>query len=274
MMGPNSKLPANAADNEPNYSGLRPSDQTAVIPGASVYNEKTGYFEPALDWPEKPPLPQPRSTVLHHGVGQATGSEPVFCTHPAQSPVAQLSDKCKLFIGAGYDIRGLDKYSLAVDCGDVLDVYGGHKFPAGYEHLLECLPKAPPIIKLAWRDYGTPSLLYSFWEKLYESLPDGNILFCCHGGHGRSGSALAAILIIAWNISAAKAIQTVRKHHCHKAVETNAQREYLVGLSKWWAKQCGKPIDDSVVMVEEAEIEPIDTSPMSEFSMVDYLNGV
>ena len=302
--GETRKLPLNPV--ETNYSGIRPSDVSEseiaeatvnLNTGASVYNEKTGYFEPAPNPPGKAPA------LLQHGAQRLTewfkGKEAAtpstgtttadtsghtatryVCTHPALSPVAQLSNNCRLFIGAGFDVRDYRRFKLIIDCADVVDEYGGHRFPKGYENLSEFCLTMPPVIKLGWRDYAAPALRFQFWEKLYESLPDGDILLCCVGGHGRSGTALAAILIIAWNITAAKAIQTVRAHHCDSAIETAGQREYLIQLSKWWAKECGKAPDDDVVKVADTEPgpktqgkpepEPIDDTGAS-FDMIEYL---
>ena len=51
-------------------------------------------------------------------------------------------------------------------------------------------------------------------------------MFYCTGGHGRTGTALAAMLIDGtWE--AADSIDYIRKHYCDKDVETAAQEDAL-----------------------------------------------
>jgi hypothetical protein len=56
--------------------------------------------------------------------------------------------------------------------------------------------------------------------------------FGCIGGHGRTGSLAAAVLIGLYDMDAKDAIAYVRKHHCKKAVESVSQEKMLYELSK------------------------------------------
>lgn len=52
----------------------------------------------------------------------------------------------------------------------------------------------------------------------------------CHAGHGRTGMALAALLILA-GFDADTAMLKVWNDYCDQAIETNAQERYLLDLS-------------------------------------------
>uniref|UniRef100_A0A7C5RUB2 Tyrosine specific protein phosphatases domain-containing protein n=1 Tax=Thermomicrobium roseum TaxID=500 RepID=A0A7C5RUB2_THERO len=87
----------------------------------------------------------------------------------------------------------------------------------------------PMLLRLDWEDMGVPPVGLAFWEKLWELLPEGVTVFACAGGHGRTGTALAAMLI-ARGMSVEEAIEYVRRKHCPHAIETRGQEEYLRSL--------------------------------------------
>lgn len=88
-----------------------------------------------------------------------------------------------------------------------------------------------PYVNFDWKDMSVPPVGYEFWVKLVDSLPLGHVIVYCQGGHGRTGTALAAMLAVTTNLSH-KAIvdEVVRKVHCHKALETEAQVKYIEKL--------------------------------------------
>jgi protein-tyrosine phosphatase len=51
----------------------------------------------------------------------------------------------------------------------------------------------------------------------------------CHAGHGRTGLALASLMILAGDDPDA-AMHRVWKEYCDQAIETRAQERYLLGL--------------------------------------------
>jgi hypothetical protein len=91
---------------------------------------------------------------------------------------------------------------------------------------------------------SNPSHVYP-WEEGYKQVTVINYPICnqlqsgkkihagCVGGHGRTGTFLAAV--VAQMSGMQDAIQYVRKHYCHKAVETSSQVKFLIkefGCSK------------------------------------------
>lgn len=110
------------------------------------------------------------------------------------------------------------------------------KLPAGFESLQAHTHHAPPTIVLPWPDYGLPPVYRSFWAELIKLLPAGRVVVACQGSHGRTGTALAALLITHMHMTATEAVEYVRKVHCEHAVESTEQTEYLGLLAKWDAE--------------------------------------
>ena len=91
----------------------------------------------------------------------------------------------------------------------------------------------PSVLRIENPDMGIPPVGYKFWSRLAELLPIGRVVCCCVGGHGRTGTALAALMIATDpNISAADAIKNVRELHCKNAIESATQESYLERLVK------------------------------------------
>lgn len=84
------------------------------------------------------------------------------------------------------------------------------------------------IVHLDWPDMQAPPAPLKFWEKMLKALSTSDkVMITCHGGHGRSGTALAALIVASGEMNGSSAIKFVRKNHCDKAVESVAQEDYL-----------------------------------------------
>jgi protein-tyrosine phosphatase len=66
-----------------------------------------------------------------------------------------------------------------------------------------------PTLGIQWPDMGIPNLRSSFWVELLNRLPEGATMACCVGGHGRTGTTLAC-LMVAGGLTADEAIHRVR----------------------------------------------------------------
>lgn len=89
-------------------------------------------------------------------------------------------------------------------------------------------PATPPEIVLDWPDMGVVSLPRRFWEQLVEHLTNTRrkMLVFCVGGHGRTGTAIASLMVsCGWNSS--DAISWIRENYCARAIETKEQEEYV-----------------------------------------------
>jgi len=144
-----------------------------------------------------------------------------------------------LFHKDGKEIRIANKYGLSfMACRpacvvDLANVVGTLDFvlPGSDERFeeLRLYVHRPQLLRLAWEDMSVPPVGLEFWSKLWDLLPQGITVITCFGGHGRSGTALAALLI-ANGFSAMDAIDYVRTVHCNLAIETLEQEEYLARL--------------------------------------------
>src|SRR5207249_4917982 len=98
------------------------------------------------------------------------------------------------------------------------------------------------VIRFAWTDQRAPKgVPCRFWQSalklICHTLPKGgHVIATCVGGHGRTGTCLAALLLCATDRSANSAIDFIRETHCEKAIETLEQERYL----EWLVKDRGK----------------------------------
>lgn len=96
-----------------------------------------------------------------------------------------------------------------------------------------------------WQDFGLPTLpipefvrLLKFVESLAK---DHTMEVGCIGGHGRTGTALASLAVIA-GLTPNEAIENVRTLYCEKAIETDRQ-EWVVEavFCDLYALECPEP---------------------------------
>jgi len=107
----------------------------------------------------------------------------------------------------------------------------------------------PPSVHLKWRDMGVVTLevldtavrtcmyLIGKTRSSFEKLE-----IACFGGHGRTGTLLACLLVsISADNTAKKSIDRVRKEYCDKAIETKTQEDLIKEYYKikWEIKDGG-----------------------------------
>lgn len=88
-------------------------------------------------------------------------------------------------------------------------------------------------IQMDWADYGTINLPVQFWRDLVEHIKEKKLklLIFCQGGHGRTGTALACLFVVALGYKPLDAINWVRKNYCHEAIETKGQENYVLSMA-------------------------------------------
>lgn len=104
-----------------------------------------------------------------------------------------------------------------------------YKIPQLSKHMLSL----PEEIVLGWIDFSTPPVKSSFWKALHKYCKDKSykdVCFRCGYGHGRTGTALASMLIANKQMDAESAIHMLRDQYCKQAVESQRQIIYLIDL--------------------------------------------
>jgi len=92
---------------------------------------------------------------------------------------------------------------------------------------------ALPEIVLDWPDMGVVSLPRRFWEELVAHLTNTQrkLLVFCVGGHGRTGTALACLMVVCgW--TSEDAIEWIRTNYCQRAIETREQERYILQIER------------------------------------------
>ncbi|HEY6795411.1 MAG TPA: protein-tyrosine phosphatase family protein [Kineosporiaceae bacterium] len=80
-----------------------------------------------------------------------------------------------------------------------------------------------------WRDFWVPSSpaeAVAMLRDAWQAAADHRVEFACGGGVGRTGTALACLAVIE-GLDAGDAVEFVREHYHHRAVETPWQRRFV-----------------------------------------------
>jgi predicted Zn-ribbon and HTH transcriptional regulator len=165
--------------------------------------------------------------------------------------VMTLGENCHVWAGSGSDVEdalemrgqeGWPDIKLVINCGgkscaSYSEVKPAATFTGGAKEILPTLEEGvnktsepPAVLHLAWPDMGTPPLTETGIKMLFEDLSkfDGNIAVHCLGGHGRTGTLLAALAHLGGIVEEGEdVIQWVRDNYCHKAVESGSQIKWL-----------------------------------------------
>lgn len=86
---------------------------------------------------------------------------------------------------------------------------------------------------IRWPDFWLPSDRAAFLESLRElrkRAETERVEVACGGGFGRTGTALACLTVLD-GLPGAEAVEYVREHYSHRAVETPWQRRFVAGVS-------------------------------------------
>lgn len=176
---------------------------------------------------------------------QTQPSLSAYCQHdPAKVPIFS-QDGVSLFIADSTGAKAHYKeFDAVIDGGSVIYPFKPDRPVDGdaeYANLLNTYASEVPatrIIKITWIDRAAPPLLPGAWPALAQTLK-GNILTCCQGGHGRSGTSLVALMMCLSDYTPKEAIIHLRAAHCPRAIESKVQHDYLNDLAAF----LGRPED-------------------------------
>ncbi len=163
--------------------------------------------------------------------GQMRVWRPVHCRHWREQ--VDLQDGVTVFASAWFDRPA--KQAVDVEWPDV----GFYLDGSWAQTTMLCSPGFRPrfaryrpsqLMLYPWPDLGVPREPARFRRALHWLLrqaADGKrVEIGCAGGHGRTGTTLAGLLIIQ-GMTPTRAIQKVRREYCAEAVETKGQTQAL-----------------------------------------------
>lgn len=193
------------------------------------------------------------SDVVKEGIIQANAYNKAL---PTQGTVPSLGAWCKhdpapdpIWQGKDYDLYIADAagcrkdkgiFDLVLDCGDILTlpIKQVAQVLEGDDPLIDLLgehctqPIYPPtrVLQIGWDDRKAPPVKETFWTALHEGIKGevGTVLCACQGGHGRSGTSLVCLMMVANpEYTPADAIIHLRAMHCPRAIESEEQHRYI-----------------------------------------------
>lgn len=153
--------------------------------------------------------------------------------HSGNKLVFEDSESGLVFYGGGSS-RGAKWYKgmLVIDLAD--------RFKGSVKVEGVSLPRiasigSAPRIALDWSDYKAADLGREDWlmlvEELREARKDGrlpkDVLVCCVGGHGRTGTCLSILASLMGACPGEDPVKFVRGIYCNKAVESIEQLDYI-----------------------------------------------
>ena len=175
------------------------------------------------------------SMIYHGGNWQGNGTVWQSCGHKGDKIIYEQDGK-KLYGASGSSLREYSgAWDLIIDLAgnitrsqidqDLVKVGTSERFRdlQQWTHAKHKIPSE--LLLLDWPDMGVPNATYEFWVQLWDRLPEKTVV-ACQGGHGRTGTCLAALIIIS-GIDYYTAVDLVRAEHCDKAIETVTQERYL-----------------------------------------------
>lgn len=91
----------------------------------------------------------------------------------------------------------------------------------------------PDEVCLEWEDYGVPNYPMELWEIIFDKInrDKSNVLCVCQGGHGRTGTMLSILNCVMNGKHPIKSVLQIRKDYSPRAVETDAQVEYVIEVA-------------------------------------------
>jgi len=174
-------------------------------------------------------LTNPNPSYSPNMAWEQAGFHRKMCTHKPQEVINGKT--WKVFAGAKFDCRRhIPKYPIILNLTGTSAV-SQHSIPI--PELSKWESGSSQEILLDWDDGQDIELPLQFWIELREYLANTrqNMLVFCLGGHGRTGTAIAALLIsIGWK--AKDAMAWIRKNYCPEAIETMVQEWYLSALEE------------------------------------------
>ena len=173
-----------------------------------------------------------------------------FCKHTPNSDVPSAvferpEGTLKLWVANMSGARATkDNFDFVIDAGDILSLYGyNNKLLEGDSELVQALlPFAAEylktrILKIDWNDRQAPDVIPQFWSEL-NKIVYGDVMTCCVGGHGRSGTTFTCLLLNnAPDYDALDAVIHLRADHSPRAIESIIQHDYINDVARYLGRE-------------------------------------
>ena len=151
----------------------------------------------------------------------------IRCLHPPKVEVFKSSNIT--FFGSNFYIEE-DNFKENVLILDLAGVMQANSF-LNMESILPPWQKTK-ILKLSWQDFEIPLVSKTDWQRIKDFIlemskqyEEVEVICCCEGGHGRTGTALA--ILSNFFLAKRRPVLFIRKVYCDKAVETIRQEKYV-----------------------------------------------
>jgi protein-tyrosine phosphatase len=149
------------------------------------------------------------------------------CTHRPQHVIA--GDGWGVWAGKRLDVRyNAADFDLVINL-TYSSVKQTHVIPIPELQTWEDHHASFTEMLLDWPDFGVVTLPRKFWEQLIAHVIENKmrVLVFCEGGHGRTGTAVACMMVVALDMKPDKAMEWIRKNYCFEAIESLAQEQYI-----------------------------------------------
>ena len=235
------------------------NNQVDVVTGGTYPAASTNYHSPTT---------LPAQQGLGYGMTNTHGGWQPSCQHDGEVLISRSPKDAYLYIAdASGCRRSHDLYDFVLDCGDIIthppttrrDEDAPSGLLKGDSDLIETLdqyaeaPIPARVLQIDWDDRQAPQLLPEFWPELAKVLDGHSVLCACQGGHGRSGTALTALLMCYHpEYSARDAIIHLRAMHCARAIESVKQHEYLDAVATHLGRKANANSTSQITSFREA----------------------
>jgi hypothetical protein len=157
------------------------------------------------------------------------------CNHTGLTPWKTLSNGLTIYPAKGYQLTDQRHLDVILDLAGLVKASGQFVQATGHNakryNALNRIVQ-PDIVRINWQDMTAPvHVRIDFWVRLGNMLAGQHVGIACMGGHGRTGTCMAALMIAVDGCSGKDAIEAVRTLHCARAIETKAQEDYLIRLA-------------------------------------------
>lgn len=159
----------------------------------------------------------------------STGCTVKTCKHPPREIINEGT--WGVWAGRRWDCEDhFDEFDVILNCTGT-KMGKRHEIPIKKLRKWESAANKYDIINLDWPDQGVVDLPREFWRDLlaYLKSEKKKLLIFCVGGHGRTGTGVASMLILHRKYGAQESIDWVQndENYCSEAIESQTQIKYI-----------------------------------------------